>query len=293
MKVVLFGGAGFIGREVLKQLLADPMVTEVRALSNRRGLETSNKLKVYHSDLANVPTEMIEEVDAIIHLARMNARRFGRWGRSYAAVKGAKANNRLLRLIQKTNPKVKLIYISGSLMYGESEGASESSPLKPISFAREYIIAEKPFLYALKKKTHTIRMIRLPWVIGNGSWLRAFYLNPAKSNKRIPMYGNGDNKMSFIEIEDAARLIAWDIHNRQYGICNFSMDTIASQGEFVEELSKILDLPINEIPDAEFKRKNEKAVYEAFTSSIILKTNHEKVELDYEDWKKALKKHIS
>jgi nucleoside-diphosphate-sugar epimerase len=287
MKVVLLGGSGFIGSAVLYELEANPSITEIRALSNKRKVHPSEKVHVYRSTLADIDEKMLVGVDAVVHLARMNARRFGRWGRSWAAVRGAQANKRLLKLLWKHSPQARVIYVSGSLMYGNSDDARETSPLNPISFAREYVIAERPLLKAIQEGKNVL-LLRFPWVLGKGSWFRTFFLNPALSQGKIPCYGPGDNTMSFVDLRDAASVVVQKLYDDNCGIQNVAMEDKASQREFVEALSEILGKPIKPWSMKKLEAKQERAVVEAFTSSINLNSDQD-IHLRHNDWRKSLR----
>src|SRR5690606_16279114 len=142
--------------------------------------------------------------DIIIHAARNRTGKLGALGRSLMAWKGKLENQRLLKQCLRMKKPPCIFYFSGSLMYGHRPGEQidEDAPLNPASFARQYFIAEKPFLNLQNKLP--IIMIRLPWVIGNGSWFRWKYLDYMQRHYAVPIYGSGIHKMSFMDVDAIA-----------------------------------------------------------------------------------------
>lgn len=271
--ILVLGGSGFIGRHVLNALSHHVPHIRVTTLL-RHPVDVPQGIQVQIGDLQSFEWSALDAhpPDHIIHLARINSSRFGSIGRRLAASSGNKANNRLLRYIKKKNWNSKITYVSGSLMYGNQSGfADEASPLNPVSFAKEYIAAERPFLdYPFAQ------IVRLPWVFGNGSWFKSFYLQPIRNGNAIPVYGDGQNRMSFIHVKDAGKMIAEIALNEDFGTFNLTMENPLSQAEFCALLEEISGKKVEIIPNLSLRKKFEKAIYEAFTTSIPLKSQYQK-----------------
>ncbi|KAI9761671.1 MAG: hypothetical protein M4579_000905 [Chaenotheca gracillima] len=66
MKVILTGATGFIGGEVLKQLVQDPSITDVLVLSRRElpdGKGDNEKVKtIIHKDFSEYPDSIVEQL---------------------------------------------------------------------------------------------------------------------------------------------------------------------------------------------------------------------------------------
>ncbi|MBI1222257.1 MAG: NAD-dependent epimerase/dehydratase family protein [Bacteroidetes bacterium] len=272
-RVLILGASGFIGQEVLRALLRYHPKIHVSILL-RQPAKTESGIRIFQGDIRSFDWHQLDEEppDRIIHLARINARRFGKWGRKRAAFQGRRANQRLLNHIQKNNWGTHVTYVSGSLMYGEmgAETADEKSPVNPVSFAREYVEAEKPFL-----QSDRVQMIRLPWVFGKGSWFQSFYLKSMRDCSEIPVYGTGQSRMSFIHVRDAGKLIAEIALKEGDGTFNLCMEEILTQKGFCRLIEEISGMPLQMISNVELRNKFGRAVYEAFTCSIPLKSRYQ------------------
>jgi nucleoside-diphosphate-sugar epimerase len=147
----------------------------------------------------------------------------------------------------------------------------ESTPLKPTSFARQYGLAERPFLQAMRNQLLPVVMVRPGWVLGPGSWFRQFFLDPAARLGRVPCYGPGQNWMGLIHREDCAALIR---RAATCGVSGQAYNLVAPppwrQRQFVNHLGRLLDLPIQKVPP--IRRGLDKALQEAFSASIRLRS---------------------
>ncbi len=263
--VLVLGASGFVGREVLAALQLRQEKLRISAVYHHNKPATEG-IRLVKGDLRGMDWSLFDQdpPEIIIHLARINSRRGGKWGRKLAARRGFRANKALLAHMEKKGWKSRITYVSGSLMYGDcgEEPVFEDRLLNPVSFAREYVRAEMPFL----EKDKNVRMIRLPWVFGEGSWFGGFYLKIMKTEKQVPCYGPGNNHMAFIEAGDAGRQIASIALQREPGTYHLAMETPVTQKDFCNMLASTSGLAVGELSLSGF----EPALQEAFTVSIRL-----------------------
>jgi len=122
MKVILTGPTGFIGAEVLLQLLASPSITTIIALSRRSLTQSSPKLQtIIHSDFTAYPPDILEQfkgASALIYamgLARPNNDDPEAWKRvnvDYTLATAKMCRNELAPNVPG-NGKFRFIYTSG------------------------------------------------------------------------------------------------------------------------------------------------------------------------------------
>jgi nucleoside-diphosphate-sugar epimerase len=290
-RVLLIGGSGYLGSYLLEELKAGEF--EVFALVNRSSLADESGIKIIQGGLASISTSLIDEImpDIIFHCARPVIPRFKKWGRIMAAQIAAKHNRNLIKNLSKSSSKPLLVFASGSLMYGSHrEPRDENSPLQAISYARQYYKGEIPILKALEEHKYPIMLMRLPWLLGNGSWFKWFYLHWIEKAKAIPAFGDRNNLMEIIDVRDAANLIlkyAREIATP--GIYNIPSSGAISQQAFLNASSDVFNVPVKDYTEV-IPGNIEKEALEAFTSNIILKTNHGDVldEFRYTPLKKTL-----
>lgn len=276
--LLILGGTGFIGQSVYLVIRQEyPQLTiHVLLRSEEKSVHFKHdKTKVYIGTLETFNWEVLEErIDYIFHFARNSSSRGKRLGRYLASIKGWYGNRRVLRFMKQTKVD-HLFYMSGSLMYGHhTSPVLEHQALNPISFAKEYWIAESPFIEEQKKKSYqsNISFIRVPWVLGNGSWFQAFFAATIKSHQVIPMYGEGNNMMSFILVSDIAKGLMHLLQETAFKpVYHLSYEKAMSQSEFVQQIKALTSYPIEQKELSKYER----AIQDAFQCSIPLQPSYE------------------
>ncbi len=253
----------------------------------------SAPLIIHHGSITRFNWARLEKdpPEVIYHAARIPGR--GRFSRLVAGLRGMRANTRLLSWMSHQKRAPLLVFISGSLVYGDrgTDVVFEDSQLYPISFQRQYILAERAVLSAQTKAVLPVMIIRPPWIYGPGSWFEQFYHRHIIQTGTIPAFGNGDQLMSFIHVDDLAGYI---IHATEYlagsghsdpanntTIHPFSHSGIPHR-EFVRILSEIYQKPIKWYSESWLQQKYGKTVREALTFSMKLGTRHHRIHEAYE-----------
>jgi nucleoside-diphosphate-sugar epimerase len=256
LKAVVLGATGFLGQAVARRLAAAGW--NLRVLVHKTivaGLP--NDVRVIRGGLADVT---FENDEVVFHCARLRGN--GKWGRYLAAWRGRLENRKIVRRLGD----VPLLYASGSLMYGDcgERPVFEDTPLHPVSYAREYVVAERPFLNA------QVMMFRPGWILGPGSWFEWFYLRPAEQTGAVPLYGAGNNLMSIIHRDDCAAAMIHVAQTKQPAVYHPPSIAVMTQREFVEQVASDLGLPVREVSLS----GRERAEQEAFEVSINLQSRH-------------------
>lgn len=264
-----------MGRHVISELINRGI--EVHAIEHHTPLVGLPGLNIIGGSISSVDRKLIRSIkpDAIFHLARPRFPRLRIAGRVLAARWAAIQNRRLVREMEKSGHTAGLIFASGSLMYGSSAIPSdEDTPMRPFSFARQYYPGEIPILDALKSGKIPVRVIRLPWLLGKGSWFEWFYLKSMREHQAIPLFGDGNNLMEIIDIEDAARLmIIIAMSANPKGTFNLVSPGAIIQHKFAELLSSLSGFPVKDYRQL-FPGGLEKEALQAFTSNIELTTKY-------------------
>jgi nucleoside-diphosphate-sugar epimerase len=152
----------------------------------------------------------------------------------------------------------------------------EGSPLRPIAFAREYIHAEAPWMEAAESGALPVTILRPPWIFGRTSWFGQIYLQGIRSHGAVPLFGDGENLMSLLDVEDCAGLIRHAVAHAQPGRCYnlFAPGACLTQREFAERLSRATGCPVRQLTEAEVRRRYGAATLEAVTFSSRMATRY-------------------
>ena len=272
MKVLLIGASGFLGKHILEHL--QKYNYDIVLLKHKSSLSDNPNYIVKEGGIASITADYIDKnsFDIIIHCARPNKwTRFRKYGRLLSAFWAKHLNSNLLLQLKASQSQPKLVFASGSLMYGSSTSVHmESTDIHPTSYAKQYYHGELPFLETIKDKSYPIQMIRLPWLIGDGSWYKWFYQSTIKQNIAVPLFGDGLNNMHFLSVNNAADLLVKYTFKADYfKIYNIYSPYIIKQLDFVEYIAKVYDFPVKN-QKMLWSNKLEKSIVEAFTSNIVL-----------------------
>lgn len=282
-KAFILGGSGFLGKKLTKELVRSPYDITALVHSNRN-IGLHNSIKTINGSLETFDWKRLESdpPDIIFHAARMSGS--NRKSRQLAAAKNARANSRLLAWLRNLDNPPLLVFVSGTLVYGthDDQPVDEAQHPSPISFQREYFYAEQPVLHLQKNNQLPIIIVRPSWIYDHGSWFRAFYEKYMQKKAAVPIYGKGSNLMAFVHVRDAAAMTS---HVAQFGehgeIYNLYTEPAIRQREFAEMLAAQSRLPLRHVPHWWLKIRFDKAVSEAFSFSLNLRTHHQKIWKNY------------
>ncbi len=275
--VLVLGGSGFIGTEVLRALRRTG-ATVVAGV--RRSRPEDSQIPTIPLDIESYDWELLKEnpPSAIVHLARISGRR--KLSRMLAGWRGRRASQKMIRRLKELDNPPHTVFVSGTLVYGDRRGkfTDETAPLQPVAFQRDYIRAEYPFLDAMNTGL-PVSVVRPPWVIGPGSWFQQFYVGMAKKNGRIEQFGDGNQMMSLIHVEDCGSQIA-DIALHESGgqVFNLLSCEAIKHSEFCRITAHALGADITKVSTTELRRRFGKTVAEALTFSVHAVSNQARIQ---------------
>lgn len=276
--VIVIGASGYLGSKVVEVLKKGDY--QIYATQNNKQLHNIDTSNIIRNGIKGLSSKVIKEInpDAIFHCGRPTYSRLRKLGRHLAALKAAKLNKYLLEQISKSNINVPLFFASGSLSYGSSNHAhNEDSTLNPISYSRQYLKGEIPLLKAVTKPSYNISILRFPWLLGNDSWFEWFYLKNIKELNKIPLFGDGTNHMSIINVKNAASLMVGYFENGiRTGYYNIYSPEVFTQMDFLDLIRTRYNCEIVDYKEL-YPDGLEASALEAFQSNIILNSNNKEI----------------
>ena len=280
----VLGGTGFIGTALLNHLAEDPANRLHLLVHKNVPYQKLEKVNLISGSLKRFDYSWFSRYppDIVFHLARMAGS--GPLRRRLASHIGQQSNERLIRFLATLDNPPMIVYVSGSLMYGDqsgSSGADESTALNPIAYGRYYERAERPWISAGRIPGLKVQLVRPGWIVGPGSWFKVFFWDHYLKTGRVPVYGSGNQLMSLIQVEDLAVMITKGVEMYP-GVLNLFAGNPLTQKEFSEIMAKILGVETENISIKSIRRKYGIAEAEALSSSIPMNTRYPELWNDLE-----------
>jgi UDP-glucose 4-epimerase len=232
MNILITGGNGFIGRHLYNKLKINHnvIIIDITPGANVTRMDLSNL-----SDCERVVlNSIITEVDIVYHLASSIGVENIEKNPKQTLIKSNKINNEIIPLCAKHN--IKLIFASTSEVYGSNDSLmSESDNLKIISsevsmrgsYAAQKILAE----FLVKASVENYCIVRFFNVVGPGQNPSVGFIIPkfverARNNEDIPIYGDGNQVRTYCDIRDAVNVLELLITDMNNEIINVGADNV-------------------------------------------------------------------
>ncbi len=221
MKILVTGGAGYLGTELVGALAREPAVTEIVVYDN---LSRQNHNLFVAEQLADKPVRFVQgdildtrtletlvaDADCVAHLAARVSTPFAdqdfhgmdqvnHWGTAELAY-----------LLRK-HPGKRLLYVSSASVYGASDEplSHDSSPNPKTAYGISKYRGEQA-LTTLGEETEVV-VLRCANVYGYSRSMRFEavinrYLFDAQFNRRLTVHGSGEQHRAFVHVKNAVRV---------------------------------------------------------------------------------------
>jgi UDP-glucose 4-epimerase len=239
MKVLVTGGAGFIGSQLVDLLLAEghtPIILD--NFSNGREENVPSGIKTYRKNLLSDKVERIfkkEQPDVVMHLAAQVSVAKSLESPAEDAAVNVLGTVKLLEYCTKYGVK-KFIFSSSSAVYGyTSEVIHEESSTSPISFYGTSKLVSETYIKLFN------RLYDLPYTIlryanvygprqrsdGEGGVISIF-MEQILRNEAPVIFGDGNQTRDFVYVDDVARANLLAITNADNQILNIGTNAQTS-----------------------------------------------------------------
>ncbi len=204
MKILITGGAGFIGKYLANQLCSKHEITIIDNFYRKNDIVLNEKVKVVEQDIVEDFEELISQNDIIYHLAAISQVMTSIENPELTYKVNIESTKNIIEACSKH--KKKLIFASSREVYGTQSELpvkinTELNPENP--YAASKLAGEA--LIKSYGKTYNLdyNIVRMSNVYGHGDAGRVIpiFINMFKNNQDVELYGS-EKIIDFIHIED-------------------------------------------------------------------------------------------
>lgn len=259
MKVLVTGGAGFIGSHVVELLLAKGLCAAVvDNLSSGKVGHVPDDVPFFQVDLTNEKLqEVVKDVrpDAIVHLAAQADVRRSVLDPAFDATVNILGTLRLLDAAVRHGVR-KVIFASSAAVYGEPDRlpVDEGHPIRPSS---PYGISKHTVEHylAVYRKLHGLQYTVLRYAnvygprqdhLGEGGVV-AVFCHRIATGQSPTIFGDGSQTRDFVYVGDVARANLLALGRGDGEVLNVSTGVPVSVNALFEELRQAAGQPINPV----------------------------------------------
>jgi UDP-glucose 4-epimerase len=255
MKVLVTGGAGFIGKHLVKSLLKKGnLVTIFDNFSNSEKSSTASLVemgaKIIEGDITKLESiaNAIKDHDIVIHLAAKISVEDSIKNPSETFRINVDGTRNVLVACEKQKVR-KLIVASSAAVYGESSQGiklTENSKINPISpYGESKAVMEQKIREFVSKHNINCVILRFFNIFGVGqspeyAGVITKFIKRISNNKSLHIYGDGMQTRDFVAVQDIVdaihKAILYD-KNGTYNIASGKSVTIKELAEFMISLS--------------------------------------------------------
>ena len=226
MKILITGNTGYIGPSVLQRLRQSyPNATLIgldkgffaHCLTNADILPECRADVQYFADVRALPSEVLQGVDAIVHLAAISNDPMGKTFEDVTYDINFRASVELAKQAKAAGVK-SFVFASSCSVYGMADDTprTETSELNPLTAYAKSKIRTETGVEALADESFTVTCLRFSTACGMSERLRLDlvvndFVACAVSSKKITILSDGTPWRPLIHIRDMARAFDWAI----------------------------------------------------------------------------------
>jgi UDP-glucose 4-epimerase len=242
MNILVIGGAGFLGANLVRRCLAEPgnSVTVLDTLDPMLRATTSNlrsvwdKIRFVRGDMGDEPliADIVQGKDVIFNCAAQTSHPLSLQNPIHDAQINCVGNLRLLEAVRLINPKAVVVYTSSSTVIGRAVGdlIDENHGERPLDiYSANKGVAEK--YYRIYHRFHDLKTVMLRFANLYGPFGKPYpefgfvnyFIGLAHADQEITVYGPGQQRRNVLYAEDAAEALYQAAQNpKLYGEAYFA-----------------------------------------------------------------------
>jgi UDP-glucose 4-epimerase len=226
MNILIIGGAGFLGANLVRRCLAEPgnQVTVLDTLDPKLKATTQNlrsvwgKIKFVRGSMGDEPliADIVQGKDVIFNCAAQTSHPLSLTDPIHDAEINCVGNLRVLEAVRLLNPSAVVVYTSSSTVIGKAEGdlVDEKHGEKPLDiYSANKGVAEK--YYRIYNRVHDLKTVMLRFANLYGPYGKGFpefgfvnyFLNLVWTDQEIKIFGSGKQQRNVTYVEDATEIL--------------------------------------------------------------------------------------
>jgi UDP-glucose 4-epimerase len=226
MNILVVGGAGFVGANVVRQCLREPghSVTVLDSLEPRLRSTVASlgpvwrQIRFVKGSMGDdrLIAELVQGQDIIFNCAAQTSHPLSMQDPLFDAQLNCLDNLTLLEAVRCVNPGVRLVYTSSSTVIGKAvaDMVDESHPEWPLDiYSANKGVAEK--YYVIYHRVHGLKTVVLRFANLYGPYGKGFpefgfinyFIHLAWTGQEIKVFGPGDQTRNVMYVEDAADIL--------------------------------------------------------------------------------------
>lgn len=207
MKILVTGGAGFLGINLVRYLLNKNYDVTSLDITDFDYHDTKNKIKIIKGDIRNQTTveEATKNIEVVIHTAAALPL-YSKEEIFSTEVEGTKI---LLEAAKKNNVR-RFIHISSTAVYGipDHHPLYETDTLDGVGHYGKAKIEAENLCLEFRNEGMCVPILRPKSFIGpERLGVFALFYDWAKDGKNFPMIGSGENRYQLLDVEDLCEAI--------------------------------------------------------------------------------------
>jgi UDP-glucose 4-epimerase len=226
MNILVIGGAGFLGANLVRRCLLDPenRVTVLDSLDPKlRATATNlrsiwNRIRFVRGNMGDEPliAELVQGQDVIFNCAAQTSHPLSLQDPIHDAEINCVGNLKVLEAIRLLSPSAVVVYTSSSTVIGKAVGAviDESHGEKPLDiYSANKGAAEK--YYRIYNRVHDLKTVMLRFANLYGPYGKGYpefgfvnyFLHLAWTGQEIKVFAPGEQKRNVMYVEDAVEIL--------------------------------------------------------------------------------------
>lgn len=256
-RILVTGGAGFIGSHIVDRLIAEGYKVRVvdnfstGRIENLQHLKGNPNLEIIEGDLKNEQNakEAVKGTDAVFHFAANPEVRVSTTNPKTHFEENVVATFNLLEAMREFGVR-EMVFASSSSVYGEPQEipVDEDAPVRPVSVYGASKAACENMIHAYSK-LYGIKAVILRYANVVGPRLRHgviydLMMKLRRNSSELEVLGDGTQVRSYIYVTDAveATLLAWRRSRDNYEVYNVATEDWITVNDVVKALLKELNL---------------------------------------------------